>query len=241
MSDTVLTTLIKTMPGLLWVLFAAVVFLALRQPLVQQLSRLRAANTPFGSFDFEVALDLVERAAESQDRRIDDGARSTDVPSRAEQRAVATRLEYAATFLDGGRILWVDDNADNNASLVEIFERAGMSVCTARSTDAGLAELRHGRFDLIITDMARDNDQAAGFRLADRLVAQGTRLPIILFALYFDPAQGVHPDLFAYTTSYYELIHLVIDVMERLRFGAMDGGHSTGYRPPTAPRRGVSR
>ncbi len=241
MSDTVLITLIKTMPGLLWVLFAAVVFLVLRRPLVQQLSRLRAANTPFGSFDFEVALDLVERATESQSRQTDDGARSTAASSRAEQRAVATRLEYAATFLDGGRILWVDDNADNNASLVTIFERAGMSVHTAHSTDAGLAALRDGHFDLIITDMTRGNDTAAGFHLADQLAAQGVRLPIILFTLGFDPRQGVHPGLFAYTTSYHELIHLVIDVMERLRLGAVDGRRLAGYRPPPLPRQSASR
>jgi CheY-like chemotaxis protein len=239
MSDTVLVTLIKTMPGLLWVLFAAVVFLVLRRPLVQQLSRLRAANTPFGSFDFEVALDLVERAAES--RRADGGAPSPDTSSRAEQRAVATRLEYAATFLDGGRILWVDDNADGNASLIAIFERAGMSVHTAHPTDAGLAALRDGHFDLIITDMARDNDTAAGFHLADQLTVQGVRLPIILFTLGFDPRQGVHPGLFAYTASHHELIHLVIDVMERLRLGAVDGRRLADYRPPSLPRQSASR
>ncbi|MCP3787037.1 response regulator [Micromonospora sp. A3M-1-15] len=218
MSEPVLTTLIKTMPGLLWVVFAATVFFVLRRPIKEQLARLRSAAMPFGTFTFEVALDLVERAGESQD-----GRAGGDVPSRAERRAVATRLEHAALFLDGGRILWVDDEPADNASLVDLFRQARLTVRTVRSTDAALAELNDGQFDLVITDMARPGAPQAGFDLADLMPARGKKPLIILYTLRFDPSRGVHPGLFAYTTAYDDLIHLVIDAMERIRFGAPDG------------------
>jgi CheY-like chemotaxis protein len=239
MSDAVVTTLIRTAPSLLWVLFATTVFLVLRRPLVQQLSRLRAAALPFGTFDFDTALDLVERAAENQDQQAGEQLPGAGTPARADQRAVAARLEYAAGFLDRGRLLWVDDNPDNNAPLIAIFEQVGMSVHLALSTDSALTQLAAGRFDLVITDLARHADRQAGFDLAGRLAAQGFRLPVILFTLHFDPRQGVHPGIFAYTTSFDELIHLVIDVMERVRFEASDR-RSIDHRPPALPRPGRS-
>jgi CheY-like chemotaxis protein len=208
MSDAVLTTLIETLPAILWVAFAVVVLLVLRHPLIQQLSRLRTAATPFGSFDFEVASELVDRVAESR----------PDVKSSASsRRAVATRLEHATPFLNGGRILWVDDEPEGNRALIDLFERAGMTIRTARSTTEAGTELDHASFDLIITDMSRGNDSTAGIELVERW---GDQFPIILYAMRFDPRKGVPAKLFAYTTSFDEVINFVVDVMERLRFGA---------------------
>lgn len=217
MSDTVLTTLIKTTPGLLWVIFAAVVFFVLRRPLVEQLARLRAASTPFGNFDFDVTLNLVEQVAENRA-----GPAGDEQTSPLERRAVVTRLEHAADLLVGGRILWVDDDPAGNASLVDVFEQVGMVVRLAESTDSGLGLIRRDRFDLAITDMARPGDPVAGFEFAERVGIEQAELPVIVFAGSFDPRQGVHPNVFAHSTAYDDLIHLVIDVMERVRFGAFD-------------------
>jgi hypothetical protein len=234
MSDAVLTTLIETLPGLLWVLFAVTALFVLRRPVVEQLRRLRAANTPFGTFDFEVTLNLVERAADSR-KHATGGTGDADVPSRAALRAVVSRLEHAGGFLAGGRLLWVDDHPVNNAPLAEVFATAGMSVRAVRSTDDALAELARGQYDVVITDLARPEDPVAGFDLADRLAAQRDGLPVILFTFGFDPRRGVSPGLFAFTDAEDELIHLVIDVMERQRLGRLNW-RGTVHRASALPR-----
>lgn len=228
MSDAVLTTLIKVAPDLLWVLFALIVFLVLRRPLVRQLDRLRTAETMFGSFNFEVALGLVEHVAESRAAGAGGAAPVRDVPSPLERQAVALRLKRAAALLRDGRILWVDDVPANNSTLIALFRRMGMVVSTVESTESGLAELRRSQYDLVITDMHRQKDDLAGFHLLDQLAAEQRDLPVILFTGSFDPWKGVHPRLFGYATAYDDLIHLVIDVMDRVRSG--EGAVPTGQQ-----------
>ena len=58
-----------------------------------------------------------------------------------------------------------------------------------------------------------------GLRLIEEMDELGIRVPILVFTGSFDPRRGVHPEIFAYTTDVDELVHYVIDVMERVQFG----------------------
>jgi len=233
MSDAILTTLITTTPAVLWIVFAAVVFLVLRPQLIMLLSRLRSANVLFGSFDFAAALEEVADTVAGR------AAKYGNAPSLADRRAVAGRLEFTASLLKGIRILWVDDHPESNRALIRVFEKAGMTVRTARSTAEGLAEARLGQIDLVITDLRRGDASDAGYDLVSHLVKEEIDAPVILYTLAFDPLRGVHPGIFGYTTAYDELIHLVIDVVERLRFTAPDRGHpiSSPYQAPARAHR----
>ena len=135
---------------------------------------------------------------------------------------IGTRLEHALDSLRHGRILWVDDHPEWNRDLIRLFERYEMVVDAVRSTDEALARARAGAYDLVITDMWRDTEHpscAAGLTLMDALSRRRHRPPVIIWAAQFDPKLGVHPAAFGYAKHANELVHLVIDIMERAKFG----------------------
>jgi CheY-like chemotaxis protein len=132
-------------------------------------------------------------------------------------------LEHAADILQDGRILWVDDHPELNLPIIRLLEQVGMTVDTARSTAEGLSLLRRRAYDIVITDMERDNEdsaEAAGVVLLDELGREVT-LPIIVYAARFDPTRGVHRRIFAYTNRADDVVQYVIDLMERIKFRAM--------------------
>ncbi|MGA3541303.1 response regulator [Micromonosporaceae bacterium DT194] len=131
------------------------------------------------------------------------------------------RLDHAAEALAGGRLLWVDDLPGNNRQIVELLQRAGLTIDLALSTDEAVGMLQRHGYDVVITDMRRGDDPQAGLRLIEELDELGIRVPTLVFTGSFDPMLEVHPEIFAYTTDVDELVHLVIDVMERVQFGRL--------------------
>jgi len=133
-----------------------------------------------------------------------------------------SRLEHALESLRHGRILWVDDHPEWNRDLIRLFERLEMVVHIVRSTDEALARVRASTYNLVITDMWRDTEHpscAAGLTLMDAMSRRRHRAPVIIWAAQFDPKLGMHPAAFGYAKHANELVHLVIDVMERAKFG----------------------
>ncbi|WP_174535858.1 response regulator [Micromonospora chalcea] len=212
MSQTIAVELIKAVPGILWVAFAALVYLSLRNAIIPQIGRLHSVKTPMIEFGFAEQL-LVEAAARSE---------ASAPPSVSEQRAAVCRLQHAAEILKGGRILWVDDNPEWNLPLIQLFRQLGMTVDTSHSTDEAMSHLGSRSYDLILSDMRRDTErpaESAGITLLDALGRRGVRSPVIIASAGFDPQIGVHPGIVAYTNGVDDIVHHVIDVMERIKFG----------------------
>ncbi|MEV4655550.1 response regulator [Micromonospora sp. NPDC049301] len=212
MSQAVAVEVIKAVPAMLWVAFAALVYFTLRSALVPQLARLNSVKTPMLELGFAEQL-LDEAAAKSE---------VGTPPSASERRAAVSRLQHAGEILREGRILWVDDNPSWNMPLIRLFRQLGMIVDTPRSTDEALADLQRRSYDLVLSDMRRDTEQpaeTAGITLIEALERRGIHLPVVIAAAGFDPRLGVHPGIFAYTNAVDDLVHYVIDVMERIKFG----------------------
>ena len=87
----------------------------------------------------------------------------------------------------------------------------------AVSTDDALGSLGRRAYDLVITDVQRGTEDDAGIQMLGHFRTWEIRLPVIIFAARFDPTLGIDPMIFGYANRYDELIHLVIDVMERTR------------------------
>ena len=200
---------IETIPSMAWVLLATVAFFALRPELLPLLRRTKSLSFPFGTAHFGEGVELLQEAA----------ARHGASVSPQQSRAVVGRLDHAADALKGGRLLWVDDLPGNNRPIVELLERAGLTIDLALRTDEAVGMLQRHGYDVMITDMRRGDDPQAGLRLIEEMDELGIRVPTLVFTGSFDPMRGVHPKIFAYTTDVDELVHYVIDVMERVRFG----------------------
>lgn len=214
LSEKIAIEMIKTVPAMLWVAFAVLVFLALRRAILPQIGRISSVKTAV--FEASFAEKLLDEAAAKTD--------TGTPPSAAERRAAVSRLEHAVEALRGGRILWVDDNPNGNAPLIRLFRNLDMIVDTPNSTDEAMVHLRDRSYDLIITDMRRDTEvpaETAGMTLLGAMKERRIRLPVVVFAAAFDPRLGVDPAIFAYTNDFDDLVQYVIDVMERIQFGVI--------------------
>jgi CheY-like chemotaxis protein len=67
------------------------------------------------------------------------------------------------------RILWVDDRPENNTYEGQAFERIGLRVTLALSTDEAFERMAHSRYAAIISDMGRLEGPREGYVLLDRL------------------------------------------------------------------------
>lgn len=126
------------------------------------------------------------------------------------------RLKMVAPVLEGARILWVDDNPENNGWERGVFTSLGADCIAAKSTPGAIAELTAGEFDLVLSDIRRGQNPTEGIKAIPMLRAVRPNIPIIFYVGHLKStippkgAQGItnHPN---------ELIHLVLDQLERYR------------------------
>ena len=84
--------------------------------------------------------------------------------------------------IEDSRVLWVDDNPDNNIYERQSLEALGVRFVISTSTDDALGKVRMQKFDAIISDMGRPPDSMAGYTLLDALRSSGDRTPFIIYA-----------------------------------------------------------
>jgi len=124
------------------------------------------------------------------------------------------RAEQVGSVLRGARVLWVDDRPENNAWEREMFRVLGVVIVAVESTRSALDSLKGESFDLVISDIRRDNEN--GIDGANEIRAAVPMLPIVFYILDLtrsqipEPASGI-------TNEPNELLHLVLDRLERTR------------------------
>ncbi len=132
--------------------------------------------------------------------------RVEDVSAVEDEVAIAKRVVTAGRNLarrdsSGVRILWVDDDPDNNVEdkkhIKETMQRFGVEFVSASSVEAAKASLlSDAPFDLVISDLKHNADpegtRLAGLRILDHLKAEGAGrpIPLIIYATVFDREQA---------------------------------------------------
>ncbi|MEV4159147.1 response regulator [Nonomuraea dietziae] len=215
MSEALWGKLIDMAPAALWVVFAFVVYSGLRKPLREAIPRMTRIGA-LGVVEVELTETerLLTKAVESSDQD-----ETGPLVSRADRQAVIRRLDHAAVYLKGGRILWVDDLPEGNSHLIALFRQLGMVVDEVTSTDDALVHIDRNGYDLVISDIHRETDGQAGIKMLHAFRARGISLPVIIHAARFNPTLGVDPMIFGGTNRVDDVVHYVIDVMERVRLG----------------------
>ncbi|MFB7446501.1 response regulator [Streptomyces mirabilis] len=197
-------------PGAVQGGLAAAVYFTLRGTLIQRLVPRLTALRALG-VEVELAADLLDRAQDESQSTVTATAR----------RTALGRLEHAADVLQGGQILWVDDRPQGNVPLVELFRAAGMHVDVTLSTEEATPLFRRRPYDIIVSDIDRDGDQQAGIKMLRVLEQYRIDVPVLIYTGRFDPERGIDRRIFAATTAPVELVHYVIDLMERARLGSL--------------------
>jgi len=103
-------------------------------------------------------------------------ASATDAGAAAEPAAAAAEPAAAASLASPtSRLLWIDDNPENNLSMARRLRVAGVEVETALSTAEAVERYAPDAFQLVVSDMGRYEgpdgayEARAGFHLLERL------------------------------------------------------------------------
>ncbi|RYE67423.1 MAG: response regulator, partial [Rhizobiaceae bacterium] len=98
----------------------------------------------------------------------------------------APAVNFDASASNSSSILWVDDYPSNNAFLIDKFQRGGVDVTVALSTEDALKHFSNRNFSVVITDLGRREagveKKFAGLELIQRLRSINAKLPILVFA-----------------------------------------------------------
>jgi len=129
--------------------------------------------------------------------------------------SIYRRASLVQGVVCGRRVLWVDDQPSNN-----FYERLGLAqlgliVDVAEPTEQALSSARYLRPDVIVSDMARNGEQDAGLQLLAALRAEGINTPVIFYVGEVIAARGVPAGAFGITDLPDEVLHLILDVIER--------------------------
>lgn len=131
--------------------------------------------------------------------------------------AVRRRAELVESIVRGRRVLWVDDHPSNNLYERVALAETGVAVDIAASSEEALALATYLRPDVIISDMEREGRRDAGLEFLRLARARNITSPVIFYLADVDPSRGVPPGAFALTNRPDEVLHLILDALERQR------------------------
>ena len=224
MSET--ADLLRAIASLLWVAIGVAVVVLFSKILMARSGQLKT----FGVGPTGLTMEFVEA-------KVDQAINAADQPNgalvgQAAKRSVVDRLQRNADLLADARILWVDDHPENNTPVIELLRRFGAVVETPRSNSEALGLLAGARYDVVISDVSRDdegpNSEMMGVELAAQVFARWSQ-QILLFTARFNPAtlpntsEGKRLELvrelertvFGRTNRMDIALHLIMDMLER--------------------------
>ena len=85
------------------------------------------------------------------------------------------------------RILWVDDNPSNNAKERLYFEKKSIAVYPVISSDEAKRLLSIYQYQIVISDMGRQEDKLAGIHLLEYMRANDITTPFVLYTWHSTP------------------------------------------------------
>lgn len=88
-----------------------------------------------------------------------------------------------------GRILWVDDHPQNNEAERQYLQQHNLAVYLTSTTEEALMLTSMYQYDVIITDMGRQQDPLAGLKLTKTLRQTGNNTPIYIYTIMPSEAQ----------------------------------------------------
>ncbi|WP_066636321.1 response regulator [Serinicoccus hydrothermalis] len=135
--------------------------------------------------------------------------------SEREVRTVEQRVARNHEQLVRSRVLWVDDQPENNRVERTYLRDLGVNVAVAASTDQTYALMGAVDPTVLITDLARPESPTAGRDMALALAGERPDLPVIGYVGSLQA--GTPAGFFGITNRPDELVHLLLDVAERQR------------------------
>ncbi len=207
--------LLAALPPYLWVVLAGVAFWQLRGPIATNLAR----TTNVEAFGIKLALasQSVTLAVELASKN-----RNWTVSVPPEDRAIVlARAERERASLQDAEILWVDDVPGNNRNEARMFTALGAHIAFAANTDQALdillpqGSVADYPVDLVISDIRRGDDGAAGTGMLSVFASKGIEANVIFYVGQVDPERPVPAGAFGLTERPDRLLHYALDALAR--------------------------
>jgi CheY-like chemotaxis protein len=120
--------------------------------------------------------------------------------------------------LSGKRVLWVDDEPQNNEYSIKALQAQGVEVITSKTTREALEEVNRRNFDVIITDQLRHEDgirrDEAGYELIRTLRNTGVKAPVILSTAFPNEVEARNHGFYGATNTQHGVFELVLKAIQ---------------------------
>lgn len=205
--------LIKILPSVLWFILIAILMIKFYKPiryeLIPKLTGFKAMGVEFSFIEKSIksALQLAEKKPTWK----------VEVPNSARENVLKRAQKHLDIFRDA-HILWIDDVPENNNNEKKMFDQLKVNIEFTKTTDYALELLQKRHYDIILSDMARVNEADAGLKFLKQFRKVDSSTPVIFYIGVFDPNRGVPGGAFGITNRPDELLHLVLDALERKRY-----------------------
>jgi hypothetical protein len=145
-------------------------------------------------------------------------------PRDSHTSSAIRRAKQARASFQGSHILWIADDLGRAAAEQRTLESLGAKLSRARDTLGALGEL-HGMqsassprsFDVIVSDVARHDSGTGGADELPLLKRAAPTTPVIFYVARLEPDTRRPAGSLGITDDPGELLHLVLDVLQRKR------------------------
>ena len=211
MNQDLTIAILQLIPGLIWAVIGLFVVIRLYRPFREEILP-RLTGVQLMGLRIDMSANEIQKAVESVKRPGVDYAPTVGA-------SLLSRADRASELLHGSCIAWVDDHPETNLAERRLLSRMGVFVEPVSTAAEVATRARMGgptSWDVVISDAARPADPDAGVSATvARLRNGGHTGPVIFYIGSVDRARGVPADVFGLTNRPDELVHLVVDALER--------------------------
>lgn len=129
--------------------------------------------------------------------------------------ALFDRLTYLTEHNITCNILWIDNHPENNAQEIKLLRDIGLNIDLAETSELAFAMVQDSSYQFIVSDRSRGGNKTEGFDFHHMLLGKGIDLPFVFYVGTKERQNGVPPYAFGITDSPIELLHLIMDVVQR--------------------------
>jgi Effector-associated domain 11 len=180
------------------------------------LDDIEAQSEQFKSFIADIS-ESVERIDKTTIPILEDTTiRKKLFVSDSQKATILQRLSNVKERNMSLKALWIDDNLPCTLSEQRLINALNVQIDSAHNSEMAESMIKNTTYHFIVSDMLRNDNPTEGVDFITKLVKQDIYIPAILYITKYNTEKGVPPHVFGVTNKPSELLHLVMDIIERI-------------------------
>ena len=159
--------------------------------------------------------DSIARDSKEESALEESVSRKTLMVSDAQKESLFRRMAYVKDMKHDIRGLWFDDTPDCELSELRLILALGVQLDRAATPIQAEKLIQKTPYDFMISDIWQQDNPKGGIEFFTHQVQKGMRIPTIFYITKFEEARGTPPLAFGITNRPNDLLHLVMDIIER--------------------------